>query len=83
MGEIKRWWGIWGGGETVTFLNVRIAWIFFENCTDCTDFFKKCTDCSDFFSKIVRIVRISSKNVQIFVRIFSKKFLPSLIYIIC
>ena len=76
------------------FLNVRIAGIFFENCTDCTDFFENCTDlfkkmyglygfffenctdCTDFFSKIVRIVRISSENVRIFVRIFSKKFWP-------
>ena len=30
----------------------------------------------DFFSKIVRIVRISSENVRIFVRICSKKFWP-------
>ena len=60
------------------FLNVQIAGIFFENCTDCTDFKKKCTDCTDFFSKIVRIVRISSKNV----RIFSKKFWPPCICIL-
>ena len=40
---------------------------FFENCTDCTDFFLR---------KIVRIVRISSENVRILVRIFSKKFWP-------
>ena len=40
------------------FLNVRIAGIFFENCTDCTDFKKmygfkkKFTDCTDFFLKL-------------------------------
>ena len=65
--------------------------IFFENCADCTDFLKKCTDwfkkmyglygflkknCTDCFSKIVRIVRISSENVRIFVRMGSKKFWP-------
>ena len=51
--------------------NVRIVRIFF---------FKNCTDCTDFFSKIVRIVRISSENVRIFVRIFSKKFWPLCTY---
>ena len=33
-----------------------------------------------FFSKIVRIVRIFSENVRIFVRIFSKKFWPPCIF---
>ena len=39
-------------------------------------FSKKCRDCTDFFSKIVRIVRISSENVRVFVRIFKIKFWP-------
>ena len=37
-------------------------------------FFENFTDCTDFFPKIIRIVQIFSENVQIFVRIFSKKF---------
>ena len=46
-----------------------------KKCTDCTDFLKKnCTDCTDIFSKIVRI---SSENVRIFVRMGSKKFWPN------
>ena len=59
------------------FLNVRIAGIYFENCTDCTDlkkmygfFQKNVLIVRIFFSNIVRIVRIFSENV----RIFSKKF---------
>ena len=69
------------------FLNVRIAGIFFENCTDFTDFkknvriFKKMYG---FFHKTLRnvriffwkIVRISSENERIFVQILSKKFWP-------
>jgi len=52
---------------------------FLKKCTDFTDFLKKnCTDCTDFFSKIIRIVRISSENVRIFVRMGSKKFWPPL-----
>ena len=47
------------------FLNVRIAWIFLENCTDCTDFFVNCTD----FLKMYGFVQ---KNVRI-VRIFFRK----------
>jgi len=54
----------------------------FKKCTDCTDFFKKnCTDCTDCFSKIVRIVRISSENVRIFVRMGSKKFWPPCLWL--
>ena len=54
------------------FLNVRIAGIFFENCTD---FFKTNVR---IFSKIVRIVRISSENVRIFCTDFFKKVLATL-----
>ena len=56
---------------------LKIMYKFFFKFTDCTDFFfENCMDCTDFFSKILRIVRISSEIVQIFVRIFSKKFWP-------
>jgi len=48
----------------LVYKNVRIVRIFKK---------KNCTNC---FSKIVRIVRISSENVRIFVRMCSKKFWP-------
>jgi len=58
------------------FLNVRIAGIFFENCTNCTDFFENCTDLKKiygFVKKNVRIVRIFFSKIVRIVRIFFQK----------
>ena len=84
MGGRKRWWGM-GGGETVLNNIFKNGFIFLKCLQGFFQkkmyglygfFFENCTDCTDFFSKIVRIVRISSENVRIFVRICSKKFWP-------